>query len=167
MPTCAEIVRTLCLYGAARTLRGPPHVASVEEKLAEEIPQILHFLQRTRGFLNPLEYIEDLSVEGARSWLRSEKLREFPRFDFMHRGSAACDLIEMALVWSPDAAPLFPASCRQRARELLFIPWQEKGITTSMVTEILIPYVIDRWGESKMKYAGGSFKKKDRRSRRN
>ena len=142
-------------------------IPQVEEDLAAELPLILRFLQRTRGFLNPLEYNDDLTVDCARYWLRSERLRKFPRFDFIHRGSPAGDLIETALVWSPDAAPLFPASCRQRARELLFIPWQEKGITTSMVTEILIPYVIDRWGESKMKYAGGSFKKKNRRSRRN
>ena len=138
----------------------------MEELIAREFPQILDFLQRTRGFVNPLEYNHDLGLKAARSWLRSEKLRDFPRFDFLHRGSPACDLIELALVWNKDVAPLFPASCRQRARELLLIPWQEKGMPISMVTEILIPYAIDRWEKSKAKSARESLREKRRRSGR-
>lgn len=121
---------------------------------------IVQFLLNTRQYVNPLQYSVELTAEEARSWLRSEKLRDFPRFDFLHRGSPACDLIELALVWNRGAASLFPASCRQRARELLLIPWQEKGMPISMVTEILIPYVIDRWEKSKAKSARESPREK-------
>ena len=80
----------------------------------------------------------------ARFWLKSEKLREFPAIaSFTNRESPACRLIESALVWSRDAAGLFPVSCRRRARELLLIPWPFR---CSLVTEGLLPFAIDRCG---------------------
>ena len=104
------------------------------------------FLQRTRGFVNPLQYSEDLTVDEARCWLRSERLCSFPRIAFFeHHQSPACSLIEPALVWSKDAAALFPASCRRRARELLFIPWEEKVLPHSLIVKKLLPFLIDRW----------------------
>ena len=116
---------------------------------AEELSQgaeILRFLERTRGFVNPLQYSEHLTVGEARCWLQSERLRSFPRIVFQHHQSPACDVIEPALVWSRDAAALFPASCRRRARELLFIPWEKEfGLPFNLIMESLLPFLIDRW----------------------
>ena len=105
---------------------------------------ILRFLERTRDFVNPLQYSEDLTVDEARSWLCSERLRDFPQIAFVHRGSPACNLIEPALVWSVDAAALFPVACRRRARELLFILWKVEGLERSLIVTVL-PFLIDRW----------------------
>ena len=91
-----------------------------------------------------MEYSGEFTVEEARFWLKSEKLREFPAIaSFTNRESPACRLIESALVWSRDAAGLFPVSCRRRARELLLIPWPFR---CSLVTEGLLPFAIDRCG---------------------
>ena len=105
------------------------------------------FLQRTRGFVNPLQYSEDLSLDEARWWLRSERLRGFPQVAFVGHGSPACDLIEPALVWGEDVAALFPASCRRRARELVFIPWEQTGFPRALILTLLLPFVIDRWSQ--------------------
>ena len=106
---------------------------------------ILRFLERTRDFVNPLQYSEDLTVDEARSWLCNERLRDFPQIAFVNRGSPACNLIDSALVWSVDAAALFPATCRRRARELLFILWNVKGLKRSLIVHGLLPFLIDRW----------------------
>ena len=135
----AEVVRILCINGAARVCP-----AGAAEELAEAA-EILDFLERTRGFLNPLQYSEELTVDEARFWLRSERLRSFPNGAFVHGDSPACNVIKAALVWSVHEAALFPASCRRRARELLFIHWQEKGLQPSMTSRCLIPFLIDRW----------------------
>ena len=95
--------------------------------------------------MNPLQYSEDLSVDEARGWLRSERLRSFPRIAFVHHQSPACNLIEPALVWSRDAAALFPESCRRRAQDLLFIQWQQKELPRSLIMKMLLPFLIDRW----------------------
>ena len=105
---------------------------------------ILRFLERTRDFVNPLQYSEDLTVDEARSWLCSERLRDFPQIAFVNRGSPACNLIEPALVWSADAAALLPVACRRRARELLFILWKVEGLKCSLIVTVL-PFLIDRW----------------------
>ena len=115
---------------------------------AEELSQgaeILRFLERTRGFVNPLQYSEHLTVDEARCWLRSEQLRSFPQTVFIRHESLAGKLIERALVWSREAAALFPASCRRRAREILFVPWQAKGLPHDLISKFLIPFLIDRW----------------------
>jgi FOG: Ankyrin repeat len=126
------VVRILCLYGAARDCpRGS----------AEELAQggeFLGFLQRTRGFVNPLQYSEDLTVDEARCWLRSERLRGFPQVAFVGHGSPACDLIEPALVWGEDVAALFPASCRRRARDLVFILWEQTGFPRALISTLLL-----------------------------
>jgi len=135
----AMVVRILCIYGAARVCpRGSAHELSHRN-------DIRRFLARTAGFVNPLQYSEELTVDEARRWLRSERLRSFPHTAFVHQQSPACSLIEPALVWSKDAAALFPASCHRRARELLFIPWQEKGLPHSLILEKLLPFLINRW----------------------
>merc|ERR1711937_933066 len=138
-----EVVRTLCINGAARVCP-----AGSAEELAQGLAQgmdalvlghgvvalcILRFLERTRGFVNPLQYSAELTVDEARSWLRSERLRGFPGISFVHRDSPARNVIETALVWSVDAAALFPASCRRRARELHLIQWEQKGLPRSVI----------------------------------
>ena len=35
--------------------------------------------------------------------------------------------------------------CHRRARELLFISWQEKELPRSLISEKLLPFLIDRW----------------------
>ena len=135
----AKVVRILCIYGVARVCRG-----GAAEDLTQSV-EILHFLERTRLFVNPLQYSEDLTVDEARCWLRSERLRGFPQIAFVNNGSPACLLIDASLVWSEDVAALFPASCLRRARELFFIPWEEKGLKRAVISKVLLPFVIDRW----------------------
>ena len=127
----------MCIFGASRDC---PQGSA--EELAEG--NILRFLERTRDFVNPLQYSEDLTVDEARYWLCSERLRDFPQIAFVNRGSLACDLIKPALVWSVDAAALFPATCRRRARELLFGLWKVQGLERSLIV-YLLPFLIDRW----------------------
>jgi len=103
------------------------------------------FLRNTTGFLNPLQYSGELTIEEARYWLQSEKLRDFPQFAFRSQGSATCSVIQSALVWSAESADLFPPSCRRRARELVLIPWFEKRLGSEIVTTSLLPLVIDRY----------------------
>ena len=96
--------------------------------------------------MNPLEYSEHLTVDEARAWLRSERLRDFPRITFVPRDSPACFLIDSALVWSVESHVLFPDSCRRRVRELLYFNWRTLKLTDfSVVLEELLPFVIDRW----------------------
>ena len=133
------VVRIICIFGAARDCpRGSA------EELARGNVVVLDFLVRTRNFVNPLEYSEDLTVDEARFWLCSERLRDFPQFAFVRRGSPACNLIGAALVWSADAAALFPAACRRRARELVFILWNAEGLERSIIVKGLLPFLIDR-----------------------
>ena len=135
----AEVVRILCINGAARVCP-----AGAAEELAEAA-EILDFLERTRGFLNPLQYSKELTVDEARFWLRSERLRSFPNGAFVHGDSPACNVIKAALVWSVHEAALFPASCRRRARDLLCIRWTQKGLPQELILNYLLPFLIDRW----------------------
>ena len=135
----AAMVRILCVCGASRDCpRGSA------EELAQGV-DILRFLEQTRGFLNPLQYSQDLTVDEARCWLRSERLRGFQQIEFIHYDSPACSLIKTALVWSVDVAHLFPDSCRRRARELCFIPWERIELPRSLIMNVIFPFVIDRW----------------------
>ena len=147
------MVRTLCILGAERSFRilFPGHAQPLDTT-AEDLSQprlldILPFLQNTRGFVNPLQYSSYLTVEEALFQLQSEQLRSFPRINFMNRGTDACRLVDSALVWSVEAAQLFPASCRQRARELILIRWREKGLSLSpkFVVAMILPFAIDRY----------------------
>ena len=95
--------------------------------------------------MNPLQYSEDLTLDEARCLLRSERLRGFPQVAFVGHGSPACELIEPALVWGADVAALFPATCRRRAQELFFIPWEKNGLPRALILTRLLPFVIDRW----------------------
>ena len=117
----AERSANLSLPGAAQ-----PTFVSVEQ-MTQNV-DILQFLRNTTGFLNPLQYSVELTIKEARHWLQSEKLRDFPQFDFLNHGSATCNFIQSALIWSTEAADLFPPSCRRRARELVLIPWFEKRL---------------------------------------
>ena len=132
----AMAVRILCINGASRANLGDSHLFNVK---------IQRFLARTHLFVNPLQYSEDLTLHEARSWLQSERLRRFPRFEFEHRGTDACDLIESALVWHLTTADLFPKSSRQCVRSILSIPWSSKRLTTNHIVYLILPFVIDRW----------------------
>jgi hypothetical protein len=142
-------VRTLCMLGAERSanliLPGAAQPTFVSVEMMTQNVDILQFLRNTTGFLNPLQYSVELTMEEARYWLQSEKLRDFPQFDFLNHGSATCNFIQSALVWSKEAADLFPPSCRRRARELVLIPWFEKRLGSEIVTISLLPLVIDRY----------------------
>jgi ankyrin repeat protein len=156
---CAEgraaLVRTLCILGADRNfcfgVSGNPQLSSqmkVDDAFPDSSPEktsLVRFLKRTSGYVNPLEYSAELTVEEARSWLRSEKLRDFSQGTFVNRGSPACACIESALLWSNDAADLFPASCRRRAKELILIPWRQKQLSHKIFATMILPFVIDRY----------------------
>ena len=75
----------------------------------------------------------------------SKKLRDFPRVPFSPGASAACAIIESALVWSEVVADLFPESCRRRVDQLVSIPWHTKKLPKGVILNYLLPYVIDRW----------------------
>merc|ERR1711937_372402 len=97
------------------------------------------FLERTRGFVHPLQYSAELTIAEATAWLRSEKLRDFPRIAFVNggtdnrlvdsqhsarfvnRGTDTCNLIATAYVWSRKTASFFPPSCKHRVQELLLL----------------------------------------------
>ena len=132
-------MRLLCVYGAARACPW----GSVAE--LAETADVQRILGRTHGYVNPVQYSEYLSLQEATAWLRSEMLRDFPPVAFTHRGTPACDRIQSALVWSVDAAALFPAVCRQRARELLFILWKEERLEHSLIVTGVLPFLVDRW----------------------
>ena len=62
---------------------------------------VARFLEDTQTFADPLDYSAELTVEEARYWLRSERLRELPPPPaFVNRGSPACDAIARADVFS-------------------------------------------------------------------
>ena len=113
-------VRTLCILGATRICYDWGRLCTPEELLPSPGHLLLtdtdhlRFLERTKDFVNPLQYSKELTIEEARYWLQTEKLRNFPRTAFLNRGSDACNLIESGLVWSAETAALFPGSCRQR-----------------------------------------------------
>lgn len=98
-----------------------------------------------RDNVNPLLYSQDFSLHEALYWLRSELLGNFPRIAFDHRGTPACDIIKQGLVWYPDTSGLFPASCKRRARDLIFIPWRRLGLPGALPLYHILPFVIDRW----------------------
>ena len=147
-------VRALCISGAERNFRlRVPGNAQFQAVTADELLQIsapenadvVQFLRRTSAFVNPLQYSAEINVEEVRSWLRSEKLRDFPEVALVNRDSNGCRLVESALVWSGGAADLFPASCRRRAREIVYISWQEKQLSSAVVATNVLPFVIDRY----------------------
>ena len=144
------LTRFLCVHGAQRV--WPDGSAEQTANL-----RIRKFLQETRGFLNPLEYSEHLAVDEAKSWLRNERLRNYPRITrmtFIDRDSQACKLIGSALVWSKDVHSLFPASCRSQATEFRVVfcmlnkgrTRARKGELPEETVELLLSLVIDRWG---------------------
>jgi hypothetical protein len=131
-----KIVRLLCAFGAKRSFM----VTALAQRTGNM--DVVRFLQRTMGFVNPLQYSSELTTEDAQSLLRSEKLRDFPPIPaFVNHGTPACELIESGLVWSSGVAELFPRSCRRRARELLFIRWP---LPSSVLVRQVIPFVVGR-----------------------
>jgi len=141
----AEMVRNLCVLGACRNGTEWHPNSAVEVAQLTGNNEVVDFLKRTEGFVNPLQYSGELTLGEARFLLRSEHLRDFPELTpFRPRGSAACRLIEQALVWSTTGAALFPGPCRRRAKELLLIPWP---LPAAIVVGRIMPLVIDRFGD--------------------
>jgi hypothetical protein len=139
------MVRNLCLLGANRNGTEWHPNAAVEVAQLSGNTEVVDFLKRTEGFVNPLQYSGELTIGEARFLLRSKHLRDFPAGSkFEPCGSAACRLIEQALVWSATGAELFPGPCRRRAVELLLIPWP---LPPSVVVGKILPLVIDRFGD--------------------
>jgi hypothetical protein len=138
-----EMVRNLCFLGASRKGREwHPHSVEVAQLSGKN--EVVDFLKRTEGFVNPLQYSGEMTLSEARFLLRSDHLRDFPQIKFEPRGSPTCQLIERALVWSTGVAEYFPGPCRRRAKELLLIRWP---LPSSLVIEQILPLVIDRFGQ--------------------
>merc|ERR1712118_615818 len=81
----AEAVKILCILGSARFGKVARMWAYSDGVTAVELAQsvghqnIVRFLERTEGFVNPLQYSQELTEAEAIAWLRSEYLRNFPR----------------------------------------------------------------------------------------
>jgi len=127
-------VRMLCIFGADRSaLRGRPR--------AGDDPCLEAFLLRAQENRSPLDF--DLSTAEARFWLRSERLRSFPR-----PSQSLAGLSLAASVWSYDCHALFPPSCRRRVRVLLLVMAQRRApalATPSVLVSDILPCLIDRF----------------------
>jgi len=163
--TSLAVVRTLCISGARREFvlwnRVRPNDDAIR-RTAEDLTlaenrqdgmqreDMLQFLRDTRGFVNPLEYSDQLDDDEACYWLRSERLRDFPQIAFENRGKASAgDIIQSALEWTKENNGYFPVSCRKRVQELLGIQWEKKGqvLTREFMIAQVLPFVVDRWEE--------------------
>ena len=152
----ATAVHILCVYGAKLADPMLPRWVETIAK-AHGHEEIRKYLENTRGYANPLDYSKFLTMDEATYWLKSSRLSGFPRHNFVHGGTETCDFIKSALVWSVESATLFPASCRRRAREILLIPWSEKGLKVSVLVSHVLPFVIDRCSPAQQETASNTL----------